>query len=580
MDEDLLSLAFAIHRNPGGYALLVGSGVSSGAGVPTGWGITLDLAHQVAAAEGAEPDDLSAWFEEATGHTLEYSDAIERLARTPDERRHLLKGYFEPTDEERERGVKVPSQAHRAIANLVASGFVRIVITTNFDRLLEDAIREAGVTPVVIATADAAKGAPPIAQAQALVLKVHGDYIDARIKNTSAELDVYEQDMDALLDRILDEFGLVIVGWSATWDPALRRALERSQSRRFSWYWARRGELDAAASQLVHQQECIELTITDADDFFFVLSRRIEALDRVRRSTPLAVETVTAEFKSLVSRGDEIGLHDLVHEIQEGLVSRMQAPGYHLMREYSDEELLRSVGQYEADAELAVALAVSGCRWWSGDPGIWMRLLERLGNLSRGDGSLREVWAHLTRYPAMQILYAGGLGAIAGERWSLLHSILTRPQEYDLAGRQFPLILYLDSSNVLQRDRARKLPEMERRKTPLNDRLHANLRDPLRGLLPAERDFEQAFDMFEYLLIGSSYHVRQTLGRSGWMPPARLLWKEEYGLETGARARMNPETGAGGRLEALLAAGFFDGSEETWAAAHAAIVQMAEQYAF
>ena len=37
------SLAFAIHANPGVYAILAGSGVSRTAKIPTGWEITLDL---------------------------------------------------------------------------------------------------------------------------------------------------------------------------------------------------------------------------------------------------------------------------------------------------------------------------------------------------------------------------------------------------------------------------------------------------------------------------------------------------------------------------------------------------------
>ena len=43
MIDPQVSLAFAIHSNPGAYAMLVGSGVSVGAGIPTGWQVVLDL---------------------------------------------------------------------------------------------------------------------------------------------------------------------------------------------------------------------------------------------------------------------------------------------------------------------------------------------------------------------------------------------------------------------------------------------------------------------------------------------------------------------------------------------------------
>ena len=581
MNEDLLSLAFAIHRNPGGYALLIGSGVSSGAGMPTGWGVTLDLARQLAEVEGAEEEeDLAAWYSENTGRALDYSDVVERLARTPDERRNLLKGYFEPTAEERERGLKSPSAAHRAIAGLVASGHVRVIITTNFDRLIEDALREAGITPVVVSSADGAIGAPPVAQSRALVVKVHGDYVDARIKNTSEELDSYEPSMDALLDRILDEFGLVICGWSAQWDPALRRALERAASRRFSWYWGHRGPLDTEAERLVALRGCVTLDVETADEFFSDLGRKVFSLDRVSRAMPLAASAITAEVKALIAGRDKIGLHDVVLAAQEDLVRRMSSSRYGLMREFTDEELLRSVEQYEADAELVVATMIAGCRWSEGASKMWVQLLERLGNLSRGEGSLREIWSHLTRYPAMQVLYGGGMAAIAGENWPLLNALLTQPCEYDLGERRAPLILHLDSSAVLQRDAARKLPGCERLKTPLNDHIFNLLRDPLRGLLPADRDYDSAFDLFEYLMVTSSFAARESAGRGGWIPPARLLWKQDYGSGNRVLTRMDPATGAEGRAQALLDAGLFGGSADVWATAHAAAVKMASEYFF
>jgi NAD-dependent SIR2 family protein deacetylase len=72
-----------------------------------------------------------------------------------------LQGYFEPDDREREEGKKGPTEAHHAIAQLSATRHIRVVITTNFDRLLERALDAEGISPVVIDTPDAAEGAPP-----------------------------------------------------------------------------------------------------------------------------------------------------------------------------------------------------------------------------------------------------------------------------------------------------------------------------------------------------------------------------------------------------------------------------------
>lgn len=91
------------------------------------------------------------------------------------QRSQLLRGYFEPTAEEKTEQIKTPTPAHRAIAGLVAGGYVRVIVTTNFDRLTEQALEEAGVRPQVVASADAAAGMLPLAHASCTLVKLHGD---------------------------------------------------------------------------------------------------------------------------------------------------------------------------------------------------------------------------------------------------------------------------------------------------------------------------------------------------------------------------------------------------------------------
>jgi hypothetical protein len=89
---------------------------------------------------------------------------------------------------------------------------VRVIVTTNFDRLLELALAEVGVVPTTLATPDAVAGALPLAHTNCTIVKVHGDYVDARIRNTPEELAQYDKRIDKLLDRIFDEHGLVVCG--------------------------------------------------------------------------------------------------------------------------------------------------------------------------------------------------------------------------------------------------------------------------------------------------------------------------------------------------------------------------------
>ena len=251
MIDPMISLAFAVYSNKGAYALLLGSGISRDSGIPTGWEVVLDLIRKVAKLEGedCEPDPAD-WFRKKHGAEPDYSKLLDEIAKTPAERQQLLRGYFEPTEDERSQGLKLPSAAHKAIAQLVAAGHLRVIVTTNFDRLVEKALEEVGVAPTVISTTDQLSGALPLTHSGPTVIKLHGDYLDTRIKNTELELAAYDKGLDGMLDRIFDEYGLIVSGWSGDWDTALRAAIERSPNRRFTTFWGTRSLLSDKGKQL------------------------------------------------------------------------------------------------------------------------------------------------------------------------------------------------------------------------------------------------------------------------------------------------------------------------------------------
>lgn len=50
------------------------------------------------------------------------------------------------------------------------------MLTTNFDRLMETALREVNIEPTVVANAADARGLAPLHTIKCLVIHVHGDY--------------------------------------------------------------------------------------------------------------------------------------------------------------------------------------------------------------------------------------------------------------------------------------------------------------------------------------------------------------------------------------------------------------------
>src|SRR5439155_22759473 len=132
-----------------------GSGISRSANIPTGWDVTCDLIRKIAVLYGEACDaNEEAWFRRKFGEPPGYSKLLDILGKTATERNQLLRGYFEPTTDERERGEKMPTLAHKAIGQLVASGYIRVLVITNFDPVMEEAVRAVGVNPSRISTRD------------------------------------------------------------------------------------------------------------------------------------------------------------------------------------------------------------------------------------------------------------------------------------------------------------------------------------------------------------------------------------------------------------------------------------------
>jgi hypothetical protein len=100
-----------MHAQKGVYAILLGSGVSRS----PGWEVVLDLATQLAAASGenCKGEAAGAWYKTKYGEQPDYSHLLDELAATPAERQQLLRGYFEPTEEEAEQGIKTPTPSAR-----------------------------------------------------------------------------------------------------------------------------------------------------------------------------------------------------------------------------------------------------------------------------------------------------------------------------------------------------------------------------------------------------------------------------------------------------------------------------------
>jgi hypothetical protein len=573
MIDPLLSLVFALHSNPGVYALLLGSGISRAAEIPTGWEVVLDLVRKLARLEEEdcepEPDQ---WYRNRFGEEPDYSKLLDQLAHSRAERSQLLRSYFEPDEDGRQRGAKLPTPAHKSIAKLVADGLIRIIITTNFDRLLEQALEEVGVAPFVIATPDAAEGAMPLAHSRCTVVKVHGDYLDTRIKNTPGELAKYDKRVNKLLDQVFDEYGLIICGWSGEWDSALIATLERCKSRRFTTYWAAyQGQVGDKASSLIALRKAEVINIESADDFFGKLSEKATALKEYDKHHPLSAKLAVASLKRYIAEDRyRIPLHDLVAEETEHVRHAISDEHFPNNSPVNSQELIDRVRRYESAIEILQALMIYGCFWGNEEHQyLWTQTLQRVANANKRTSGLK-VWLNLKLYPALLLLYSGGIAALVGGRYDTFHALLFKPSIRDL-NEEHPLISRLSTWEVMENGVQERLPGKERHYTPLSDYLVEHLRAPLKEILPDNDDYERSFDLFEYLFymlyVDATYTEIDEEGGPFRGPVGRFYWRCFERGESRIHYitdKIDNEVAESGQDWGLLKVGCFNGSPDRY----------------
>ena len=561
-NEPALKLAMSMHANPGVYALLIGSGVSKSAGIPTGWEIVLDLIRKVATMEREKPTpELETWYQQRFDEAPDYSKLLDRLTTTPAERMTLLRSYFEPTEEEREQGLKVPTSTHQAIATLAKHGYVRMILTTNFDRLIETALEEAGIVPDVISSDDDLRGAMPYVHSQCVVVKLHGDYRDTRIKNTVEELANYSQELNKFLDRVFDEFGLLVCGWSSAWDTALRNAILRAPTRRFTTFWLAKGDPTAEAKRIIQQRRAEVIHIESADQFFTELRENVESLEELDRFHPVSTAVAVATVKRyLAEPRHRIRLHDLVHEETERVYQELSSERFETdINDLTEEAYQQRMREYVALMErLAAMLAALSYHDTGENSYLLTRCIERLTQVPRQEGD--DALTKLQYYPALLLTYAAGISAIAAKHFHNLAAILKEPKYRESPhDDKKPAIKKLKVEWVFKNNNWVPRQNAERGYTPANDYLFDLLRPALQDYLPEDAGYEETFDTFGYLLALTYLDIVSERFapnvRSGWCytganwdrsPLAEFVRK---GLEQGS------EWG-------LLKAGFFNGSTE------------------
>ncbi|MDW4528778.1 SIR2 family protein [Rossellomorea marisflavi] len=431
MDDKIMSLSFSVEANQGVYALLLGSGISYSSGIPTGWGVLKELCRRIMQVDGSEEPDEIKWYEEKFGTPPLYDEVIGMLAKTPSERNGLLKEFFEPTEEDLKEGRKVPTEAHKSIAELVKKGYIKVIVTTNFDRLIEQALDELNVQYQTLYHDSDIEGMKPLAHADCTVLKIHGDYRDTRFKNITDELKCYSSNLSGLLKQVFDDYGLIISGWSAEWDTALRDTIKSVKGRRYSWYWHSFSEsINEKAEELINFRDAnLVIDSGGADHFFREIKEAVFNISNLKKVNPENIQVKIKRLKDYIQNDDEPAIRDLfTNELRDviGKINKLdsnQEVTIELMKQWIEEikviikpiSVLSSILAYYGKGEFQERLLIE--------------TLERFTSIKGSDG--RVYLLGLKQLPLQAVFYSMGISLTMRRKYKLLDEIMMKPKVRD-----------------------------------------------------------------------------------------------------------------------------------------------------
>ncbi len=256
------------------YSFLLGAGASRSSGIRTGDELANEWYKEL--EEDMSPEVFRQWCEEENIDSEQprgeyYSKIFNK--RFEDS----LVGGYEYL--KKEMADKTPSLGYYILAQVLTKEQHSLVVTTNFDNLLEDAIRRfTPKTPLVIGHEALAEYAMNHRD-RPIIMKLHRDLL-LEPKNTEEETKMLAEQWKKALKPVLSSSHLIVLGYGGN-DGSLMDYLQSNRDKESSSpkkiYWClREGEkLPPKAEDLLDSSKDRIVRIENFDDFMYLLYDRL-----------------------------------------------------------------------------------------------------------------------------------------------------------------------------------------------------------------------------------------------------------------------------------------------------------------
>lgn len=272
------------------------------------------------------------------------------------------------------------------------------------------------------------------------------------------------------------------------------------------------------------------------------------------------------QFKDLLSEPKQIiKLHDFVAQATKVIVSELNTTNFDVKIYPDDSTFVGRIYDYEKVIRSMLSNEMLLGRWAQKQQSQVSTIpLRRIGETIGPSGGTPYLLA-ARWYPVCLLLYAGCIGAVAGDNYEIIYQLT------HISGMQNPYGRNNDDVLVVSVFRAmaeihngfKLLPGLGQRQTPRSEYIYKLLEVPAEDILYLGAEYEKLFDRVEMFMALEYIHLEHpekvSENERPWAPVGKFGWKTLY---SNPLSQLRAEAVGAGDGWAPLQAGLFGGSSE------------------
>lgn len=221
---------------------------------------------------------------------------------------------------------------------------------------------------------------------------------------------------------------MIVSGWSAEWDTALKHTIRSVIGRRYSWYWHNFNEhLNPAAHEVVEFRDAhVIVDNKGADNFFCQLKENVLSISQNKKLNPDTLAMKISRLKNLLSQNRNIEINDFITNETKFLIDKMKFYNPKDRSKSSDELIIDWIPKIEEQSkELVSLLTVIAYYNAEAYESLLVETLERLTTMSESNGIVTLLKVKIL--PLQYIFYGVGMALVKSSNFRVLKNILSQP---------------------------------------------------------------------------------------------------------------------------------------------------------